>query len=313
MLERSREFIELSVRLNYTVAAEKLHLSTSALSRHIADLETELGFALFNRSPLSLTQAGQFYLESISSLIDEFDAIVDKGRKIAELSFRSFCVYTLPSRAPFANAVYDAAAALRRGNEGLETSMCVDDRFLTIEEALASGKADVGVVYECSVPETDDIALVPYAEAPIAAWVRRDSPLAEKEAVSLIDLADFAHPKSTNRQSLAGTNSVERLFDSVGISLKMRLRNLQDWASFFLTLKKDEFVMGFDSDDEPTRINPDLVKLRFSSPITRTILLAYKRDCSDPLVFEFVELCQRIAREKGLTPKGSAHLDAIGA
>ena len=97
MLEYSREFIELAMRLNYTTAAEQLHLSTSALSRHIADLESELGFPLFNRTPLSLTQAGQYYLESISAIIDELDEVVAHGRKISEHFSKPFRVYMLPS------------------------------------------------------------------------------------------------------------------------------------------------------------------------------------------------------------------------
>lgn len=44
MLDYSREFIVLAERLNYASAAEHLHMSTSALSRHIADLEQELEF-----------------------------------------------------------------------------------------------------------------------------------------------------------------------------------------------------------------------------------------------------------------------------
>lgn len=135
MLEYSREFIELAMRLNYTTAAEQLHLSTSALSRHIADLESELGFPLFNRTPLSLTQAGQYYLESISAIIDELDEVVAHGRKISEHFSKPFRVYMLPSRSSFANVVYEASAGLRRNHAGLSTDICVDDRLLTTEEA----------------------------------------------------------------------------------------------------------------------------------------------------------------------------------
>ncbi len=308
MLERSREFIELAMRLNYTAAAEKLHLSTSALSRHIADLEAELGFALFNRTPLSLTQAGQYFLESISSLIDDLDAIVARGREIDALSSRPFNIYMLPTRAPFARAVYEASAALRRTYAGLSTSVCADDRFLTTEEALLAGKADVGIMYQGVIRNADAIATEVFAYAPICAYVHRCNPLASREAIELADLSDYLHPKSINRQSLDGTDSVEALFRSAGVRLKLRLRNIQSLAEFFLSLKEDEFFIEFDEgeDDEGTRINPDLVRLGFCEPIWCPVYVAYPRETTNPLVREFAACCHREAEKRGISsPQGT--------
>lgn len=302
MLEYSREFIELAMRLNYTTAAEQLHLSTSALSRHIADLESELGFPLFNRTPLSLTQAGQYYLESISAIIDELDEVVAHGRKISEHLSKPFSVYMLPSRSPFANVVYEVSAGLRRNHAGLSTDICVDDRLLTTEEALLNGKADIGVVFAGSIVDKGAIAVEPFAEASVCVYVRNTSPLASKGAVVLQDLCDFFHPKTTNRQSLTATDSIRDLFASVGISLKLRLRNFPDRAGFFPTLKHDEFLVEFADDDEVLRVNPDLVRIEFAGGLRRPVFLAHRRDCDNPLVGEFIESCQQLARERGFAP-----------
>lgn len=303
MLEYSREFIELAMRLNYTTAAEQLHLSTSALSRHIADLESELGFALLNRTPLSLTPAGQYYLESISSLIGELDNIVVRGREISRQASRPFNIYMLPSRAPFANIVYAVTAALRREHEGLATNICVDDRFLTTEEALLQGAADVGIVFAGSLTDHDDIASEVFATAPLCVYVHAESPLAEKPSVTFRDLAEFAHPKTTNRQSLTATDSIERLFHDLGLPLRLRLRNFPDRSGFFLTLREDEFLIEFDGDDEALRVNPDLVKIPFAEEVRRPILVAYRRDTDDPMVAEFVTRLKRLAKEEGIAPE----------
>lgn len=305
MLEYSREFIELAMRLNYTAAAEKLHLSTSALSRHIADLEAELGFTLLNRNPLELTPAGLFYLEKISTLIDDLDRIVKHGRDISALEDATLRIYMLPSKARFADVVYEAAAHMRRSMPGLTTDICVDDRFLTTEEALHQDKADIGVVFDGSISDTEAIATVPFAYSPLCAWVRRDNPLATRASVTLEDLSEYAHPKSTNRQSLTAIDALGRLFDSAGIPLKMHLRNLEDRASFFLTLREDEFMIEFEEDDEPGRVNPDLVRLRFEEPLLRPVILAYRRGSSNPLVGQLVKLCRALAKSQNLPQSDS--------
>lgn len=308
MLEHSREFIELAMRLSYTAAAEKLHLSTSALSRHIADLEGELGFALFNRNPLELTPAGLFYLEKISALIDDLDTIVRQGRDISALSHATLRIYMLPSKTRFADVVYEAAAHLRRKLPGLITEICVDDRFLTTEEALLQGKADVGVVFEDTLEGTEAIVTVPLADSPLCAWVRRDNPLAKHPSVTLEELGEYAHPKSTNRQSLTAIDSVIKFFKNHDLDLKVHLRNLEDRLSFFLSLREDEFMIEFAEDDDPRRINPDLVQLSFAAPTLCPVSLAYRRGESNPLVGQFVKLCRTLAKKQGLSPSESAHV-----
>lgn len=57
-------FIILSKELNFTRAAEKLHLTQQSLSAHIAGLEKELGCKLLTRTPkLELTYGGRVFLQ----------------------------------------------------------------------------------------------------------------------------------------------------------------------------------------------------------------------------------------------------------
>ena len=235
-------------------------------------------------------------MESISAIIDELDEVVAHGRKISEHFSKPFRVYMLPSRSSFANVVYEASAGLRRNHAGLSTDICVDDRLLTTEEALLNGKADIGVVFAGSIVDERAIAVEPFAEASVCVYVRNTSPLALKGAVALQDLCDFFHPKTTNRQSLTATDSIRDLFASVGISLKLRLRNFPD------TLKDDEFLVEFADDDEVLRVNPDLARIEFAGGLRRPVFLAHRRDCDNPLVGEFIESCQQLARERGFAP-----------
>jgi hypothetical protein len=59
--DRLNEFIVLAEKLNYSKASKMLFISQSVLSRHIMDLEEELGVRLFDRDyrNVSLTSAGK--------------------------------------------------------------------------------------------------------------------------------------------------------------------------------------------------------------------------------------------------------------
>lgn len=300
MIERSREFVELAVRLNYAAAADALHLSISALSRHIASLENELGFALFSRNPLALTPAGHYYLEAISSLIGDFDRIVRKGRAISARSTGSLCIYMLPVRTRFADIIYEAVAQMRRDMPELDVRICVDDHALTTDEALLRGKADIGIVFADSIVANPAIEVVPLARSALCAWVHRDNPLSTCQTVSLQDLAAYAHPKSTNRQSHTAAVSIERLFRSNGLDLKFHLRDIEKRSDFYLTLKEDEFLIEFEEEADLCRFNPNLVQLSFEKPLMRPVFIAFLKNRVNPLVDQFITLSQALSEKQGL-------------
>jgi len=98
-----RIFAAAARTLNFSRTAEAMHLTQSAVSKHIAALETRLGCALFKRmsTGLRLTHAGAVYLERIAAalrLIDEAEAMVSHPNTRVALnlavspSFAQFCL-----------------------------------------------------------------------------------------------------------------------------------------------------------------------------------------------------------------------------
>ena len=70
-----KEFIVLAKELNYQEASERLYISPSTLSKHIAGLEKSLGVALFDRTTRSvtLTKYGQTFLGYAEKMIETYD------------------------------------------------------------------------------------------------------------------------------------------------------------------------------------------------------------------------------------------------
>ncbi len=63
-IQSMREFLTLSELKNFNSASERLFLSQPTLSRHIKELEEELGVTLFSRSTrrVELTECGEYFL-----------------------------------------------------------------------------------------------------------------------------------------------------------------------------------------------------------------------------------------------------------
>lgn len=79
-----RYFRVLAQTLNFTRAAEQLNIAQPPLSRQIQQLEDELGVALLERSrPLRLTEAGRFFHEHSSQLLEQLVRIGDDTRRVA--------------------------------------------------------------------------------------------------------------------------------------------------------------------------------------------------------------------------------------
>ena len=79
-----QEFIAVARHASISRAAEEVHLTQPALSKHIAALEREVGFKLFDRGPTTrLTPAGEYFYGHAQHMLDELDASIKEGQRIA--------------------------------------------------------------------------------------------------------------------------------------------------------------------------------------------------------------------------------------
>lgn len=78
--ERLYEFLILSKALNYSKAARNLYISQSVLSKHIQEMEQELGAKLFYRTThgVSLTETGAILAAKAESLIDHCNSAANR-------------------------------------------------------------------------------------------------------------------------------------------------------------------------------------------------------------------------------------------
>jgi LysR family transcriptional regulator, glycine cleavage system transcriptional activator len=132
---------EAVARLNsFSLAADELAVSQSAVSHQIKQLETYLGEQLFWRSgrTLSLTDEGRQYLDAVSSALLQIERASEQllGHEEARLRlsvFSSFAVRWLVPRLPYLQRLHpqlDLALEMSSGNPVLSDR--VADCFITI-------------------------------------------------------------------------------------------------------------------------------------------------------------------------------------
>lgn len=142
-LRHLRYFAALGTTLNFTRAAEQLHMAQPPLSRQIRQLEEELGVDLIDRGarPLALTKAGVFFLEQCVQMLARVDEVQAATRRIGAGSRRWFGIGFVPS------ALYGFLPELirhfRQLSDGVEVVL---SELTTIQqaEALKAGRIDVG-------------------------------------------------------------------------------------------------------------------------------------------------------------------------
>lgn len=98
-LRHLRYFCIVAEELNFTRAAQRLHMAQPPLSRQIKQLESKIGAELFERSSrgLRLTAAGKFFHEHALQILEKVEVTTADTRRIARSQQRLFGLGFVPS------------------------------------------------------------------------------------------------------------------------------------------------------------------------------------------------------------------------
>jgi DNA-binding transcriptional LysR family regulator len=181
-----RSFIEVVHRGGFTQAALTLHISQSAVSKQVAQLEQDVGQPLLERqgSQLHLTAAGRIVLERGGALLrqrQELQSELDDLSQMARGELR-LGLPLLGSDALFAGLF----AEYRRRHPNIAIQL-LEGGSRTVEQAVKSGELELG---GSLTPSDGDFEYQPFCNEPLDALLPADHPLAGLAQVELRQLAD---------------------------------------------------------------------------------------------------------------------------
>ena len=213
-LRQLKVFETVARHLNYTRAAEELHLTQPAVSMQVKQLEESLGVALFEQlgKRIHLTEAGTEvlgYARSITQQLDELEGILNGMKGLGggrlRISVATTANYFIPS----------LLGSFSRRYPDVTVSLDVTNRE-TLLRQLAENTVDLVVMGQ--PPAEADVEAEAFMNNPLVVVAPPDHPLAKKRRIPLARLQEETF---LVRESGSGTRiAMERFFSERKMKLK---------------------------------------------------------------------------------------------
>jgi DNA-binding transcriptional LysR family regulator len=291
-LRQMRYFLAVAEELNFTRAAERLHLAQQALSASIRRLEAQLGVALFVRSTrkVELTAAGEVLVEGARAVVAAAADAVERVREAAQGRSGRITI-------GFSTAAGGVPIVRQILRQFAENAPGVDIRteehdFSDPSAGLADASVDAAFIFgPLPIEGLSSVTLV--REDRVLA-IRPEHPLAERTAVNANDLRELPWLRVPADRGPWPTF----WFRSVGEGpVGPVIKTADEWVTAIEAGRGVAFTM------------PTVMKNFTTARITvvpvvglepAEVLLAWRQDRSDPLVHSLVR-----ASEAFLPPQGA--------
>ncbi|WP_273820633.1 LysR family transcriptional regulator [Pseudomonas asplenii] len=204
---------------NLTKAAEQAHLTLSAASKRLAELERVTGCTLFIRLPrgLQITPAGHGLAQHARHMLDNAQRLAHDATDFAS-GVRGHLRLFANTSAVIQFLPQDLADFLGR-NPAVRISLEEALSDMTIE-AVQDGKADIGIFAD-NVP-TGGLQVRPYRQDRLVVLAPLEHPLAQRESVSLADTLAYDFIALNQGSSLL--DRIRHAAASAGGLLKVRIQ-----------------------------------------------------------------------------------------
>ena len=219
-------------------AAEQLGISQPAVTKAIQRLERKVGVALVERTARGsiLTEAGKVFHARVSGVSMQIDSAIQEARDIGGGHAGLLRIGATPATTSFALRSLFPTLLLERPAARISVTTAFSDTLL---DAIDKREVELAV---CPLPETLDASMareVLYDDH-YSLMVSTGHPLAERESVTLEDLADCAWAAST-RQELARVQ-IEQAFARHGYASMRIVAEANSLAALILIVSTTQLV-----------------------------------------------------------------------
>ena len=178
---------------SFSAAAAELGYTQAAVSQQIAALETDLKTQLFNRRPVTPTEAGTRLLEHAEPILLRLDAARADVTRMTKTPAATLVIGVTPL-AGATSTLVAALAELRQRMPRLDITVLTGARQ-QLAAAVARGELDLALTDGLTapgdpLPEQAPVTAVGLSQAQVAVVLPAHHPLAASAALRLTDLAD---------------------------------------------------------------------------------------------------------------------------
>ncbi|WP_445619828.1 CysB family HTH-type transcriptional regulator [Kushneria sp. Sum13] len=203
-------------QFNLTEASNALFTSQSGASKHIRDLEDELGVVLFERRGkrlLGLTPAGTTLFETVERILLDSENLKRLAQQWVHEDQGRLRIATTHTQARY--VLPRIIARFRRDfpRVHLELQQCGPGEIVSL---LRAGKVDIGMATEALGEAHGELVTFPFHQWQHGLVVPEDHPLRDVDTLTLQEIARY--PIVTYHEGFTGRSRIDQAFASAGVT-----------------------------------------------------------------------------------------------
>ncbi|GMA98905.1 LysR family transcriptional regulator [Pelosinus sp. IPA-1] len=180
-------FVEVARQKSFSKAASITHVSQSAISKMIKDLETELGTSLFNRTSkyVQLTDAGMIFLDQAQQVVVMFQNLTTEFENKIKMEKGKIFIGLPPitSSTIFAELLGE----FKKKYPQIEISLS-EYGSKKVALAIQDGTLDIGVI--CIEPDNQYVDSLSFTKDPLFVIVSSQNPISQLPSIELASLSN---------------------------------------------------------------------------------------------------------------------------
>ena len=288
-LRHLRYFDAVAETLNFTRAAERLHITQSTLSHQVKQLEEELGTLLFDRGgkQVRLTEAGEVLRSHMSPALQQIDQGVQALRGPGGAITGSIRLGTTSSFNT--RMVPQCVATLLNAYPGIEVNVA-ELAAGQILKRLRAGQLDIAVAYPPA--EGSDLWFEPLYREELRLVVGIGHPLARRRRVRLVELHNvrmvLLPPQFLTRKLL------DECFAQAGAK-PLVVAQLNSVAPMIELIRQTDLAGIITETAVSSTIDLRVIPLEDPTPIRTPGMLWPKGATRSPVLRHFAEIIRRAA------------------
>jgi DNA-binding transcriptional LysR family regulator len=294
-LRHVRYFIAVAEYLNFSKAAQQLHIAQPPLSRQIRQLEEDLGVTLFlrNKRRVALTKAGQIFLDEARKLVVQAGHAMEAARHAQK---GESGIVRIGIASGLGGVISRAVFEHRRRLPVIDIE-CRDVFSSFQNEALRKGEIDIGFLR----PPVDQINLdcELLFEEEFVVVLPRTHHLAKRRFLRLKDIADEPLIVFDRSFSSGLYDKILGLYSRAGMTPHLTVTHVEahEEAGAIMVASGKAIFMGVGAIVNRSVSGIDLVSIRLSEPEARIeVYMAWRKNEQSTAVFSFLDSARRVLR-----------------